>query len=210
LSEGQLQEFYAYHPESSEEERAKDFWLLSFILYGQQMADIARWRFHQWNREEGIVTVIRHKTRDKKLIREEVELPISETAQIIFDRYKSEDEDPDNYIFPIIERGLSEKRIKTKINDFYSITNPILKNIARRLKWSKADQFSMVWARHTAPTIGNEYGAEKENARYLMGHSSTKQTETYLTYTKRLVKNRETISKLDAILKGKNNSSEII
>jgi integrase len=184
--------------ENSSEQMARDFWLFSYFGNGMNPKDIA---FLKWRNVSGeYLTFQRAKTEgaqrsDPKLIT----IYINDDMKAILDRWGNVDHSPDNYIFPILQKGLSDLRVYDRIQNFVGLINYWMKEILMNLGIDK--KATTYVARHTFSTVLKRSGASTESIQEALGHTNIKTTESYLDSFDRETK-RELAGRLSAF-KGK-------
>lgn len=105
------------------------------------------------------------------------------------------DQSPDNYIFPILQKGLSDLRIYDRIQNFVSLINHWMKEILLDLGIDK--KATTYVARPTFSTVLKRSGASTEIIQEALGHTDIKTTEHYLDSFNRETK-RELAGRLSA------------
>jgi len=95
-----------YKPESEAEAQARDFWLLSYLGNGMNIKDIALLKFR--NIHGDIIVFERAKTkRSRRSNPIVITIPMTEDVKNIVEKWGNKRRTPDNYIFPILENGLT-------------------------------------------------------------------------------------------------------
>jgi len=158
--------------------KALDIWRFSFLCNGINLKDIA---LLKWDNVRGdYLEFFRKKTENTK--RENV-LPISahlnRHALLIIKKWGNQPGNPDSYLFPILEPGLSTREIENRIANFTRVTNKYLKRIGEEL--GIPTKLTTYTARHSFAT--KLKNSEKVSLSFIMeslGHSSIKTTMDYL------------------------------
>jgi integrase len=158
--------------------RALDIWRFSFLCNGINLKDIA---LLKWENISGdYMEFYRKKTENTK--RDNV-LPIrvhlNKHAQTIIKRWGSVSGDADQYLFPVLEPGLSVQEIENRIANLTRTTNKYLKRIGEQL--GIPTKLTTYTARHSFAT--KLKNSEKVSLSFIMeslGHSSIKTTMDYL------------------------------
>lgn len=168
LTPDQLQKLFTASTETPEQEKAKNFFFLSYILCAMNLKDVLQLK---WSNIDGNkITFERAKTTDRKKGNTETTMVLSENAQLIFNRiidlYGTNRNESD-FVFDVFESGLSEKAIYHRKNDFAKKINKLLKPIA---KAKGLPPVSLKWTRQTFATIAMQNGFSKEITGYLLGH----------------------------------------
>lgn len=146
-----------------------DFWSFSFFNYGFNMADIAALRFRDI--QNNVIHISRQKTENV------LQIPLRKEAQEIITRWGNKSLDPNEYVFPILNAGLTPTQIKNRINDFLDKVNPDLIKAGKELELPFKLTFGT--ARHTFASIALEKGASLEFIQIALGHSSMSTTVIY-------------------------------
>jgi integrase len=158
--------------------RALDIWRFSFLCNGINLKDIA---LLKWENITGdYMEFFRKKTENTK--RDNV-LPIrvhlNRHAQAIIKKWGNPAGDPERYLFPILESGLSIKEIENRIANLTRTTNKYLKRVGEQL--GLPVKLTTYTARHSFAT--KLKNSEKVSLSFIMeslGHSSIKTTMDYL------------------------------
>ena len=183
-------------PEFSYMDKARDFWFFSYLCNGANMADIARLRFKNISKET--ITFIRRKTAKSKKEVKPVIVPITEDIERIIKKWGNKDKSPENYLFPILEEGLTAKQEKAKIKWLIKQTNKYMQKIAPEVGID--EKITTYTARHSFSTVLKRSGASIEFISESLGHGDTKTTLNYLDSFEDDVK-KEFAAKLTAFKK---------
>lgn len=173
----QLITLYHSIPKTIEQEKAKDFFFLSYLASGMNIKDIAMLRFK--NIEVNRFTFLRAKTittKKKKLV--PVVVTLNDGIRAIFEKYGSTETDPDNFVFPILSNGMSTKEQFIKVKNFTKFVNQHIKKLAEDN--GLPGDISTYYARHSFATNAIRDGASIELLRESLGHNSSKTTQAYL------------------------------
>jgi integrase/recombinase XerD len=175
LSEAQKNQVLTFKTKDPDVRKALDYWILSYFCNGINFADIARLQFKDI--QDGMMRVDRTKTVNTDKIRRTVEIPVRKEVAAIIAAYSKKSLDPNEYIFPILEKGLSMKQQKFRIEDWIASTNNGLRKVAGLLGFKF--RFTTVIARHTFANILLLNGADKAFIQEALTHSSITTTELY-------------------------------
>ena len=178
LTKEQIKEIFNYPVEpGSPYEKARDFWMFSYLCNGINMIDIAMLRWY--NLSDETITFERAKT-----IRTNRNNPVKIVAlrnryidEIIKKwkcRHKCSDE---SYLFGIIEETDPPERARIKIHEFVRYINKYLKLIGEDLGLDL--KLTTYVARHSFATMLVRGGAPLEMASQALGHSSLLTTQKY-------------------------------
>ncbi|MBD0332972.1 MAG: site-specific integrase [Chitinophagaceae bacterium] len=168
---------YQCSKENSSEQMAKDFWFFSYFGNGMNPKDIAFLKYS--NIHDDYLTFERIKT--ERSLRSDpviITVYINEDMKTIIERWGNKDRSPDNYIFPILQPGLSDLRIYDRIQNFVGLINYWMKEILLNLGIDK--KATTYVARHTFSTVLKRSGASTEFIQEALGYTDIKTTENYL------------------------------
>ncbi len=184
------------------EQKGKDFWLFSYFGNGMNVKDIA---FLKWkNIQDGYLIFERAKTeRSMRSDPKPITVFINEDMWAIIDRWGNKDRSPGNYIFPILEHGMTPLRQYDVVQLFLGLINEWMERIRKELNIAK--KITTYVARHTFSTVLKRSGASTEYIQEALGHSSMKTTENYLDSFEKEVK-KEFANKLTAFKQNRINN----
>jgi integrase/recombinase XerD len=111
---------------------------------------------------------------------------VNDDMKRIIERWGNKNNSPNNYIFPIMEHGISPLRQYELMQLFVSFINNWMKHILKNLKIDKKGTTYV--ARHTFSTVLKRSGASTEYIQEALGHSDIKTTENYLDSFEKEVK----------------------
>lgn len=179
LSHDDFLKLVKYVPTDKSEMFAKDFFLLSFILGGMNIADIIGLKNNNINDDMTLVEYVRTKTKNrikdpnKRVIR----IALSESARKIMNLYGSLDlTSPNDYIFPFIKDGMSDRQLLIKRRTITKQVNSGLQSICNKLGIRKVTSYS---ARHTFATLLTNNGQPVETLSRYMGHTEIHTTQAF-------------------------------
>lgn len=176
LSPEEIEKIKTYTAVSDSERRAVDFWLFSYYCNGINVADIARLTYESIDGK--FITFRRKKTertqRDAKYIR----AFINEPMKNIIKRWGNKQQNSSDYIFPILEQGITPAREHQLVTQFSSWLNGYMWSVSKKLELSL--NVSMIHARHSFATTLKRNGANNEFIGDSLGHSLVSTTENYL------------------------------
>lgn len=175
LSVIQKNQVLAFKTKDPEVRKALDYWILSYFCNGINFADVARLQFKDI--QDGVMRVDRTKTVNTDKIRRTVEIPVRKEVARIIIAHGRKSLDPNEYVFPILEKGLSMKQQKFRIEDWIAETNDGLRKVASELGFKF--RFTTVIARHTFANILLVSGANKSFIQEALTHASITTTELY-------------------------------
>lgn len=185
LELGDVSKLYYYQPECERERKAKDFWLFSYFGNGMNPTDIAHLKFKNIDGE--YIIFERSKTENTtRLDPRPITVYITEDMQKIIDYWGNKDRKPDNYLFPVLEHGITPLRQVELIELFVQSINDWMEKI--RVKLGIEKKVTTYVARHTFSTVMKRSGVSTEFIRESLGHTSLKTTESYLDSFEKNVK----------------------
>lgn len=178
LSLEELQILRNAEPNSPEQEQAKDLFLLSFLLQGINMQDLASLTVRNLTDEGDRIEFYRQKTdRTAKDQQAPVEVPLTEEAKRLIHKYRRNDLSPNAYLFDFAPDGTKEER-RMKLKAMIGRVNQKLKKVAQRN--GLPDGLSWQWARHTFATLSiTQGGASMEYVSQALGHNDLSTTKNY-------------------------------
>lgn len=174
LSEDQKNLVLAYRKDEYQE--AVDFWILSYLCNGMNFSDIARMRFRDI--QDGMIYMDRGKTIKTARVLKKIEIPVRNEVSTIIAKYGRKSLNPADYVFSILEAGMTAQQQKYRIQDFIDRTNKQLRKVAVDLKFTF--KFTTYTARHTFANISLQKGASKAFIQEALGHQLIKTTENYV------------------------------
>jgi site-specific recombinase XerD len=159
------------------EDKAKDFWIFSYLCNGLNVKDIARLKFKDIQKET--IILVRAKTeRTSKSNQKQIVIPITERSKEIIEKWKNEIQTPDIYVFPILEPKITPLRERELIQNFTKLINKYMKRIGVSLGFDK--NLTTYVARHSFSTVLKRSGVSIEYISEALGHQNLKTTESYL------------------------------
>lgn len=169
--------YYKCDPKNDSEQRAKDYWLFSYFANGMNPKDIACLKYK--NIHDGYIIFERSKT--ESALRSDpkpITIFMNDDMKAIIERWGNKDHSPNNYIFPVMEIGISPLRQYELMQLFVRFINDWMKHILKNLGINKKGTTYV--ARHTFSTVLKRSGASTEYIQEALGHSDIKTTENYL------------------------------
>jgi len=173
-----IKKIYDYKPSpGSNIEMARDLWLFSYLCNGINIKDIARLKYK--NIEGEYLTFLRAKTeRATRSNPKPISIYLNDRAKEIIKKWGTKKINPDNYIFPIIEKGCTPENELRLIQQLIKTINKWMKFISEETKIEKV--VTTYTARHSFSTVLKRSGASIEFISEALGHSNVRTTESYL------------------------------
>ena len=176
LSEKDISSLLNHRPIKKDEEKALDFWILSYLCNGMNFADIIELKPENIN--NNLLQFIRQKTkRTKKKDLRPIKVGLNPRAIEIIEKWKNTN--PENpYLFPILEPNLNPVTAKHRCKRFIKWVNLRMETI--RLELEIDQKVGTYVARHSFSTVLKRKGISTEFIKESLGHSSSVTTENYL------------------------------
>nr|WP_294894740.1 site-specific integrase [uncultured Pedobacter sp.] len=176
LTIADVQKVVEYVPTTVAEEKAKDFWVLSYLCNGANMKDLALLK--GTDVDDKRIVFVRAKTArtTKQNLKPIVVMMLPEIKAII--KKWGINKDNNGFLFGILElEDNSETQLK-KVRHFIKTNNKYMKRIGVTLGFDlKLTSYS---ARHSFATVLKRSGAPIEFISESLGHKDLRTTESYL------------------------------
>jgi integrase/recombinase XerD len=158
-------------------QKARDFFIFSYLANGMNMKDIALLQncnldgeFIRYNRAKTINT---NRSGNKP-----ISVPVTPEILAIIERWKGKGDSQEDFVFPILEKGLTPDRQRSLIQQFTKMVNRYIGIVAKEVGINKP--VTTYYARHSFATILKRGGASTDFISESLGHSSLKTTNSYL------------------------------
>jgi integrase len=162
--------------EGSSQHLARDIWLFSYYCNGMNIKDILNLKFK--NVQKDVIQFERQKTSSTDQNPKPIIVSLIPEARIIIKRWKKKKRSEDDFVFPFINKSMSqEERMKTK-HQFIKTINKYMKRIGSDIGYDKP--LTTYAARHSYATILKRSGAPLGFISEALGHKSLQTTESYL------------------------------
>jgi site-specific recombinase XerD len=176
LNRDQLKQLFDAAPANEYQKRAKDFWFFLFNTSGMNIKDLIRLKYKNISGDKLIY--IREKTkRTTKAKQTPVVVYLNEYATWFLQKYGNSDRNPDNFIFDVIQRGMTDEEIFRKAGLFTKFVNDQIKLLAKAN--GLPEKISSYWSRHSFATNAVRNGASLEQIRQALNHHNLSTTEGY-------------------------------
>ncbi|NCT93054.1 MAG: site-specific integrase [Chitinophagaceae bacterium] len=177
LSLADIGKIFYYEPKTPQEEKAKAYWFFSYFANGINMADIARLKFKHISGD--FIHFERAKTsRAMRSNPKVISISINDEMRLTMKKWGNWNKAKENYIFPVLEAGLTSPQERERVKDLIWRINKGLKCISDELKLEKP--LTTYTARHSFSTVLKRSGASIEFISESLGHSSILTTAHYL------------------------------
>lgn len=174
LSKEQLKTLFESIPQTPEQEKAKDFWFLSYACSGVNMKDILNWKWKNLN--DDVLIFNRAKTINTKKDQKPIVIHLNDFSKSIVQKYAKQGT-PESLIFPILNTTDSPEKNFRQVKNFTKFINQNLLKLAKSIGIN--EPISTYWARHSFTTTAINRGASLEFIGEALGHSDMKTTIGY-------------------------------
>ncbi len=162
---------------NSSEDKAKDFWIFSYLCNGINIKDICRLKYSNLDGEKLIFQ--RAKTENtKKANQKSIVVYLTSEAKAIIDKWGNPSKLSSNYIFPILQSNTEPQDERNLVQYLTKQVNKYMKRIAKEVGIEKP--VTTYAARHSFSTVLKRSGAPIEFISESLGHNNLKTTENYL------------------------------
>ena len=176
LTNDQLRILFSSEPKSPQQEKAKDFWFLSYSCSGMNIKDLALLKVSDIKR--GTIAFYRAKTRiTGKSNPTLITVALNDYSKAIIEKYTDPKKSNNDFIFDIIKRGDSAEKQQLRIKTFNRFINQHIKKLCKTL--DLPEETSFYWARHSFATNSIRKGASMEFIQESLGHTNMNTTKSY-------------------------------
>lgn len=166
-----------YQTKTQPEEKAKDFWIFSYLCNGANMKDIALLKWKDLDSKR--IVFVRAKTaRTTKQDLKPIIVMLIPEIKVILDKWGVKSNNSEDYIFKIIDKSDSPERALAKIRQFIKNVNGYMKRIGNELELEL--NLTTYSARHSYATVLKRSGVATEFISESLGHKDLRTTENYL------------------------------
>jgi integrase len=157
-------------------DEARDYWIFSYLMNGANFNDIARLK--NKNIDTEFISFIRNKTKKKCKTTTLIRVPLTQELKKIIIKWGNTDQSPNNYVFPILQEGMTEKEIKKRLDCYLKKINKYINEIAKEININK--RITTYTARHSFSTVLKRSGVSTEFIGESLGHTDIRTTKLYL------------------------------
>ena len=176
LNAVELKKLFEVKPSKTVQEKARDFWFFSFTCNGMNVKDIALLKNKVLN--ENSFSFYREKTkRTAKKDLTPVIVYLNDFSLMVIKKYGNQSNNPNDYVFPIINDSMNPEEKYKKIKNFTKFINQNVKKLATELGIS--NDISSNWGRHSFSTSAIRKGYGMEFVSEALNHSDLKTTQGY-------------------------------
>ncbi|HQW11543.1 MAG TPA: site-specific integrase [Saprospiraceae bacterium] len=193
LTKDQMKTLFTGEAKTTDQEKAKAFWFLSYLCNGMNIADIIKLRCRDY--DEAKITFIRSKTAKTNNEVKEITVYLNDYAKEVIQKYGDINQSPNDYIFPILEPHQTAMEQFQRRRAFTRYINQHFLKYAHSV--GITEKISTYWARHTYVSLAVQKGASMEFVGEALGHSDTKTTMGYFSGFSNEVKKSFSQSLLD-------------
>lgn len=176
LSMDELTTLWKAEPQTPEQQRAKDFWFLSYSCSGMNLKDIAYLKRGDIKGDSFVFS--RKKTSLTDSDQKDITVFLNDFSLSIIERYGTQTTNPESYVFQILNEFDTPENDDRLIGNFVRSINQNIKKLAATV--GVDENISYQWARHTWATQALNNSASIELIGESLGHSSIKTTQNYL------------------------------
>jgi integrase/recombinase XerD len=191
LSLSEIEKIFSYSSiPGSSMDKAKDFWIFSYLCCGLNLKDICRLRYNQIDGDK--IRLVRAKTQlSTKSNQKSLSIYLAPQAKELINKWGVKNAKPTDYVFDILEEGISALRERELIQYFNKLVNTYMKQIGEDLKISKP--ITSYTARHSYATVLKWKGVSVEYISETLGHKTTQTTQSYLDSFEDEVKSKNSL-----------------
>lgn len=177
LSLEEIGKIFHYVPQPGTSEAfAKDYWIFIYLCNGLNVKDLCLLK--RKNIEGNVLTYERAKTKRSKKENDIIKVSLKPEAKAIITKWGQPSINPETFIFPHLQKGMSAEKERQVIQQLTKIINKYMKRIAKSLEINK--DVTTYFARHSFATVLRNSGASMEFISEALGHSDMKTTKSYL------------------------------
>lgn len=168
---------FNYQPQpGTTAEFSKDLFIFMYLCNGLNPKDLALLRFE--NIKGSFIEFQRAKTVRTKRVAEQIKVALTADVETIINKHGNKNRNGSNYIFPILQKGLTADRQRQLIKQFNSLVNDHMKIIAEKV--GIKENVTTIFSRHSYATIMKRSGVSTSFIQGALGHSTERTTQNYL------------------------------
>lgn len=175
LTVEQLKTLFECHPNTPEQEKARDYWFFSYACSGMNFKDILLLKNKDLRGDR--IVYYRSKTKTtSKADQRSISVYLNDYSKSFIEKYRKPGGSED-YLFPVLSKDDKPRTIHRKKQNFIRSVNQHLKKLA--ILNDLPGDISTYWARHTFATNSVRKGASMEFIQESLGHGNLKTTQNY-------------------------------
>ena len=179
LSKQDVLKIIGYQPEEDWEQRARDFWVFSYLSNGMNFTDILSLRWGDIDHKASKLSFLRQKTTNTtKGKQQRVRVELLPESREIMERWANPDRKATAFVFPFLSDDMDARRRKMVTSQFIKITNKYVRIIGKKL--GVVGDVTTYAARHSFATILLRSEAPLAFISQSLGHTNISTTEAYL------------------------------
>ncbi len=178
LEKDELKKLYQHKVTlGSNAHRFRDYWFFIYLCNGLNVKDMGMLKYKNITNDK--IIFVREKTKNTTKGNEiKIEVPLLPEAIEIIERWGNKYINPDTFLFPILNEGLSPRQVVRRIEDAVSDINKAMQEIAKSAGVNK--NVTTYVARHTFATMLKREGFSTEFIQEALGHTDVRTTRSYL------------------------------
>jgi integrase len=154
-----------------------NYWKIAYFGNGANMADVLRWKIQDYYVAESRILFERKKTENTEEDNGVIEVFVGPELTELIQIERNKSVDPDEYLFPILKKGMSSAQRKKAVKDFIRRMNRSLKRIARDM--GLTIKLTSSSSRYLISTILERAGIPRSATKEMFGHSSEEMQDHY-------------------------------
>lgn len=171
-----IKKLFFYKPESSSEEKYRDFWIFSYMANGINVKDMIRLKYKDI--QDGKIVFLREKIKKSNRVKPRpITVPLTPEMEKIIEKWGNPDNAPYNFVFNYLSHDTSPERELAIKRQLIKQINKYIRRIAKKVGIEK-DVTTYV-SRHSFVTVLKRSGASLEFISESVGHSNLTTTEGY-------------------------------
>lgn len=164
-------------PAKSNQSKGRDYWVFSYLCNGMNIKDIVSLKYENIN--TNTITFIRSKTaRSTRKNPKTIVVPYTNEIREIINQWGNKPQKPKDYIFPILQKGMTQEAIVVRVASTVDFINNNIKSVAKLAGVNKT--ITTYTARHSWATVLKRAGVSIDAISEGLGHSDVATTENYL------------------------------
>ena len=160
----------------TQEDKALDFWIFSYLANGMNMTDVAHLKYKDIDGD--FIKFIRAKTKNTNQVVTPITIFITEDVKRIISKWGNPEKKKENLIFPILNPKDNAEKQRAAIQQFTKVINKYMKRVAEKVGIDKP--CTTYYARHSFSTVLKRSGASVQYISEALGHNSINTTKSYL------------------------------